>query len=112
MAKWRQRKRQQEKKPERVIEQSTRFAKAKRRMTPRWQTELDEQVKKVVEDPLVGEPKTGALRGVRVHKYKADSQLLLLAYEFNERRNAIELLDVAPHENFYRDLQDYLESRA
>jgi hypothetical protein len=35
-----------------------------------------------------------------------DRQLLLLAHEFNERRNAIELFDVAPHENFYRDLQE------
>lgn len=98
-------------KPERIVEQSTRFAKAKRRMTPRWQTELDAQVQAIVVNPLMGEPKTGALRGVRVHKFKVDHQLLLVAYEFNERRNAIELLDVAPHENFYRDLQEYLESR-
>jgi hypothetical protein len=78
------------KKPERVVEESTRFAKAKRRMTARWQTELDAQVQRIITDPLIGEPKTGALKGVRVHTFKADRQLLLLAYEFNERRNAIE----------------------
>ena len=42
---------------------------------------------------------------------KAGRQLLRLAYEFNERRNAIELLDVAPHENFYPAFQEYLDSR-
>lgn len=62
-------------------------------------------------DPLVGEPKVGALRGVRVVKFKVGSQQLLLAYQFDTRRNAIEILDVGPHENFYRELQKYLDAR-
>ncbi len=36
---------------------------------------------------------------------------LLLAYQFNSRRHVIELLDVGPHENFYRELQKYLDAR-
>jgi len=48
---------------------------------------------------------------VRVVKFRLDAQQVLLAYEFHEKRNVIEVLDVAPHENFYRDLQRYLEAR-
>lgn len=44
-------------------------------------------------------------------KFKVGTQLLLLAYQFDEKRNLIEALDVGPHENFYRDLQKYLDTR-
>jgi len=72
---------------------------------------LDEQVKRLVENPLIGEMKTGALTGVRVLKFKLGPLQLLLAYEFNARRNVVELLDVGPHENFYRDLESHLKDR-
>ncbi len=56
-------------------------------------------------------PKTGALQGVRVVKFKVGTQQLLLAYQLDSRLNRIEVLDVGPHENFYRDLQKYLDAR-
>ncbi len=99
------------KKPERTVEQSTRFGKAKRRLPPKGQLALDEEVKKILENPLVGEMKTGTLKGVRVVKFKLGPLQLLLAYEFNDRRNVVELLDVGPHENFYRDLEAYQKDR-
>ena len=102
---------ERERKTDRIVEQSTRFAKAKRKLHAKAQLAVDDQVKKLVEDPLLGEPKAGALAGVRVVKFKVDRQQWLLAYEFNERRNAIELLDLGSHENFYRDLQNYLAER-
>ena len=94
-------------KPERTVEQSTRFGKAKRRLPPRGQLALDDEVTKVVENPFAGEMKAGALKGVRVLKFKLGPLQLLLAYEFNARRNVVELLDVGPHENFYRDIESY-----
>ena len=99
------------KKPERTVEQSSRFARTKRRLAPKGQLALDEEVKKIVANPLIGEMKTGALKGVRVLKFKLGPLQLLLAYECDDRRNAIELLDVGPHENFYRDLEGYLRAR-
>ena len=48
---------------------------------------------------------------MRVVKFKGAAQQLLLAYEFDEKANVIEVLDVGPHENFYRDLQQYLSAR-
>ncbi|MBI5628539.1 MAG: type II toxin-antitoxin system RelE/ParE family toxin [Candidatus Rokubacteria bacterium] len=35
----------------------------------------------------------------------------MLAYQFDTRRNVVEVLDVGPHENFYRELRKYLDAR-
>ena len=53
----------------------------------------------------------GALKGVRVVKFPVGPQPLLLAYQFDARRNVVEVLDVGPHENFYRELQKYRDAR-
>ena len=97
--------------PPRTVLQAPRFAKSKRRFPPEAQLKLDEAVHGIVGDPLSGEPKTGALKGVRVVKFKVGPTQLLLAYEFDAKRNVIEVLDVGPHENFYRDLHRYLDTR-
>jgi len=97
--------------PERAVVQAPRFGKAKRRLPVTAQLEVDEAVKRVIADPLVGEPKVGALKGVRVVKFKVQTQQLLVAYQFDAKRNVIEVLDVGPHENFYRELQKYLDAR-
>ena len=99
------------KKPTRSVEQSTRFGKTKRRLPPKAQVALDAEVKNIAENPLVGEMKTGALKRGWVLKFKLGPLQLLLVYEFNGRRNVVELLDVGPHENFYRDLESYLKDR-
>lgn len=75
------------------------------------QLAVDEAVKGSLADPLSGEPKVGALKGVRVVKVKVGPQQLLLAYQLDTRRNVVEVLDVGPHENFYRELQKYLDAR-
>ena len=103
--------RQPAKKPERHVLQAPRFAKSKRRLPSSAQLAVDEAVKGLLADPFAGEPKVGALKGVRVVKFKVGSQQLLLAYQFDPRRNVIEVLDAGPHENFYRELQKYLDAR-
>lgn len=62
-------------------------------------------------DPLLGEPKTGALKGVRVVKFRGGDHQYLLAYHFFPKSNVIEVLDVGVHENFYGDLTGYLRGR-
>ena len=72
---------------------------------------VDDAVRGLLTDPLAGEPKVGALKGVRVVKFKVGAQQLLLAYQFDAKRNVIEVLDAGPHENFYRELLKYLDAR-
>ena len=85
--------------------------KSKRRLAEAVQEEVDARVRALIENPLQGEPKAGALKGVRVVKFKAGVQQYLLADQFFSKPNVIELLDVGIHENFYRDLQTHQDSR-
>ncbi|RKZ96717.1 MAG: type II toxin-antitoxin system RelE/ParE family toxin [Gammaproteobacteria bacterium] len=64
---------------------------------------LDEAVKQIIDDPEIGEQKSGNLRHVWVYKYKLKVMLYLLAYSYNEEE--ITFLAVGFHENFYRDLK-------
>ena len=98
-------------KPGRQVLQTPRFARSKRRLPRSAQLAVDDAVKGLLADPLAGEPKVGALKGVRVVKFKVGAQQLLLADQFDTKRNVIEVLDVGPHENFYRELQKYLDAR-
>lgn len=97
--------------PSRGVQQVPRFRKAKRRLPGPVQEAIDEQVKTLMANPLIGEPKVGALKGVRVVKFKAGPHQYLLAYQFFSKSNVIKVLDVGVHENFYRDLEGYLKSR-
>ena len=97
--------------PERQARAVPRFTKSKRRQFPVVQAEVDSQIKALMDNPLVGEMKKGALKGVRVVKFKADDRQCLLAYSFHTKPNIIEALDVAVHENFSRGLEGYLRDR-
>jgi mRNA-degrading endonuclease RelE of RelBE toxin-antitoxin system len=99
------------KKPELAVTQAPRFGKAKKRLPAAAQLPTDEAVRGILANSLSGEPKTGALRGVSVVKFKVHDLQLLLAYQFDAKRNVVGVLDVGPHENFYRDIQKYLASR-
>lgn len=100
-----------DKPPERRVRAVPRFLKLKRRSTPAVQTEIDKHVKGLIDNPLVGEPKAGALKGVRVVKFGAEDRQYLFAYYFFPKQNVIEVLDVGVHENFYRDLESYMKNR-
>src|ERR1700675_2045597 len=95
----------------RTVVQAPRFGRSKKRLPAAAQLQIDEAVKGLLADPLSGEPKSGALKGVRVIKFKVGPQQLLLAFQFAAKRNMIAVLDVGLHENFYRELHKYLDAR-
>ena len=68
---------------------------------------LDEEIKGVLEDPEKGEEKKGDLKGILVYKYKFKKEQILLAYEVSDE--GIHLLTFGSHENYYRDLKNYLK---
>ena len=61
------------------------------------------------EAPAIGEEKKGDLRGVFVYKFKIKTTQYLLAYRKVEKD--LELIMLGPHENYYRDLKQYLKNR-
>jgi len=70
---------------------------------------LDKQILKIAENPSVGIEKKGDLRGVYVHKFKIKSIQYLLSYRLI--RDDLELIMIGQHENYYRDLKNYLKAR-
>src|SRR5438132_10069136 len=97
--------------PAREVQATPRFVKSKRGLNEEVQLEVDEQIKVIAAEPLRGEPKSGPLTGVRVVKFKSGPRQYLIAYFFHAKRNVVEALDIGVHENFYRDLKDYLDAR-
>jgi len=91
------------------IFQSRSFEKTVKKMPASAKTVLDDQIRKIVENPDCGEEKKGDLRGVFVHKFKISAAQYLLAYR--KTAEILELIMLGPHENYYRDLKGYLKTR-
>ena len=61
-------------------------------------------IREIIENPEVGVQKKGDLGSLRVHKVYKGKQGFLIAYWVSKRKE-LELIDLGPHENFYRDLK-------
>ena len=70
---------------------------------------LDREIRRIAENPNIGEEKKGDLRGVFVHKFKLKTTQYLLAYRKVD--GDLELVMIGPHENYYRDLKQSLKNR-
>lgn len=91
------------------ILQSRSFEKKVKRFGKRDKKILDKQIQSILENPALGQEKKGDLRGVFIHKFMIHTTQYLLAYRFVG--DALELIMIGPHENYYRDLKAYLKSR-
>jgi len=91
------------------IYQSRSFEKKVKKMSKPEKGSLDREIRSITDDPSVGEEKKGDLRGVFVHKFKLKTTQYLLAYR--KVGEDLELLMIGPHENYYRDLKQYLKNR-
>lgn len=95
---------------ERPLRALPRVQRAKKKWPADLQQILDAEVQKILANPLRGEPKKGALAGVRVHKFTREQQLYLIGYQI-EKGGGVCLLALGSHENFYRDLQKHQKRR-
>jgi mRNA interferase RelE/StbE len=91
------------------IYQSRSFENKVKKMPKSNKAALDLEVKRIAKDPSLGEEKKGDLKGVFVHKFKLRAEQYLLAYR--KVGEDLELVMVGPHENYYRDLKEYLKRR-
>ena len=85
------------------VTQASAFARTYKKLHLQQKKDVDTVVEVIVSNPLVGDAKRGDLSGVDVYKFKSETQLLLLAYEFDPQTRHLLLLGT--HENFYRDLK-------
>lgn len=87
------------------IQQSGVFKRRVKKLHPDEKKALDKVVKLIMDDPGIGEMKSGDLAGIQVYKYTHNTQLNLLAYRFVEKEIWLTLIALGSHENFYRDLK-------
>lgn len=87
------------------IVQTTTFRKAIRKLHKNQKKDLDEAVRAIVNNPDIGEQKSGDLSSISVYKFKMAKQLTLMAYTYEDRTITLTLLALGTHENFYRDLK-------
>lgn len=87
------------------ILQSNTFKKTVKKLHRNQIPELKKAIEKIANNPLIGDMKRRDLAGVRVYKFHVHPQLVLLAYLYEEKGGLLNLIDVSPHENFYKDLK-------
>ena len=91
-----------------AIQVTPSFARVVKKLHSQDKAVLDAAVQAVASDPTLGEEKRGDLSGVFVHKFKLNKQETLLAYRLQPDKlapEALVLLAVGPHENFYAQLK-------
>ena len=64
---------------------------------------VEDEIDKIIDDPDIGDQKNGDLSHLWVHKFKMNDQLVLLGYSWKEAELQLYLINIAHHENFYRD---------
>ena len=78
-----------------------------KKQTRPLQLAVEDEIERIVEDPVIGESKLGDLQGIQVHKFKFQRQSFLIAYRV--AGPDIIFYSIGTHENFYRDLKRYLK---
>ena len=86
-----------------AIKQTRRFLRTYKRLHTNQLHEVNQAIEAVAANPLLGEPKKGDLKRLRVHKFKCLGQQLLLGYTLEIDVKLIYLEALGSHENFYRD---------
>jgi len=92
-----------------TIYQSRSFEQKVKKMLKQEKEILDQEVRRIAQNPSIGEAKKGDLVGVFVRKFKITTTQYLLAYR--KVGQDLGLIMIGPHENYYRDLKQYLKDR-
>lgn len=89
-----------------ILQQKPMFKRAYKKLTPKQQERVKEEIKRIIAEPTIGVEKKQDLKGVFVHKFKISTQQYLLVYMFDPE--TLTLVFIGVHENYYRNLKNYL----
>ena len=88
--------------------QSSSFGRKVKKLKYEEKRELDDAMKAIINNPLIGTEKKGDLKGVFVYKFKLIKTEYLLSYRIVGEN--IKLITIGPHD-YYMDLKSYLKNR-
>ncbi len=91
------------------VTQSNLFKQAYKKLHKNQLTIVNDNIKLIIENPEIGELKLGDLANTRVHKFKIQTHLYLLAYEYTNMVDLLYLMALGEHENFYQKLKKHLK---
>ena len=89
-----------------ILLQKPMFKRAYKKLLPKQKVRVKEEIKLIMADPTIGVEKKQDLKGIFVHKFKISTQQYLLAYMFDPE--TLTLVFIGVHENYYRNLKNYL----
>ena len=84
------------------IKQRPAFKKVYKKLHKNQLEKVDDTIRAIVNDPLLGEEKRGDLTSVFVYKFDCINQQFLLAYQWSEEYRLLLLVGV--HKIFYKKL--------
>lgn len=87
------------------VYQSNRFEKTLNKLSHDQLKLVEDEIDKVISNPLIGQKKKGDLAHVRVHKFKSSSFEYLLGYTWQNDMLELYLLQLSSHENFYQEMK-------
>lgn len=88
-----------------TVLQTPTFKRAVKKLHANQKQDLNQAIRELMDEPLLGEQKKGDLHFLRVYKFKMQKQLTLLGYSYEDGTLVLELMALGSHENFYRDLK-------
>ncbi len=91
------------------IIQSPLFARKVKKFHKDQKKALDNQIRKTLINPNIGEEKKGDFKSIFVYKFKMKRMQYLLSYRI--QKGVLELITIGSHENYYRDLKSYLKAK-
>ena len=87
-----------------IVTQTPTFERKYKKLNSKVRQVVNEAITQIIENPTIGQLKSGDLGGIRVHKVRENQNQLLIAY-LEIHGKSIALIDFGSHENFYRDLK-------
>ncbi|UTV30854.1 type II toxin-antitoxin system RelE/ParE family toxin [Photobacterium atrarenae] len=85
--------------------ETPRFAKALKKLSEQQLKVVEDEIDKIIADPELGVQKKGDLSHLWVHKFKLESQQILLGYSWVENQLKLYLLNIGSHENYYQEMK-------
>ena len=85
------------------------FERTYKKFTKKFQERIKREVKLILNAPDTGALKKGDLAGIRIHKFKEEKEIYLLAYAVDSNEDKLYIYAIGTHEEFYKRLKKYLQ---
>lgn len=89
------------------IYQTSLFTSQKKKLKKNQIQDLDKAIKRIIDNPAIGQQKKGDLVSIFVYKFSMVNQQYLLAYSWDQKSRTF--IAIGVHENFYRDLKKSIQ---